>query len=82
MAAGRSKDTYLAARYRCIASRRGSLKAVVAIERTVLTTIWQMANTGALYDDPGPDFYIRLRPGRAKQRAVKQLTNMGYRVTG
>ena len=81
MAASRSTDTYLAARYRRIASRRGPLKAVVAIERTMLTTIWHMANTGALYDDPGPDFYIRLRPDRAKQRAIKQLTSMGYRVT-
>jgi transposase len=81
MAASRSRDTYLAARYRRIASRRGPPKAVVAIERTMLTTIWFMANTGALYDDPGPDFYIRLRPDRAKQRAIKQLTSMGYRVT-
>jgi transposase len=81
MAASRSKDTYLAARYRRIASRRGPLKAVVAIERTMLTTIWHMAKTGALYVDPGPDFYTRLRPDRAKQRAIKQLTSMGYRVT-
>jgi transposase len=81
MAASRSKDTYLSARYRRIASRRGPLKAVVAIERTMLTTIWHMANTGALYDDPGGDFYTRMRPDRAKQRAIKQLTSMGYRVT-
>ncbi len=81
MAASRSRDTYLTARYRRIASRRGPLKAVVAIERTMLTTIWHMAATGALYDDPGGDFYTRLRPDRAKQRAIKQLTSMGYRVT-
>jgi transposase len=81
MAASRSRDTYLAARYRRIASRRGPLKALVAIERTMLTTIWFMANTGAFYDDPGPDFYTRLRPDRAKRRAIKQLTSMGYRVT-
>jgi len=81
MAAPRSKDTYLAGRYRRIASRRGTLKAVVAIERTMVLTIWHMANTDALYDDPGLDVYTRLRPDRAKQRAVKQLTSMGYRVT-
>jgi transposase len=62
MAASRSKDTYLSARYRRILSRRGPLKAVVAIERTMLTTIWHMAKTGALYDDPGGDFYTRLGP--------------------
>jgi len=81
MAASRSHDTYLSARYRRIASRHGPLKAVVALEHAMLIAIWHMANTGALYDDPGADFYTRLRPERAKQRAIKQLTTMGYRVT-
>jgi transposase len=81
MAATHSKHTYLAAKYRRIASRRGPMKAIVAVEHAMLIAIWHMANTGVLYDDPGPDFYTRLRPERAKQRAIKQLTSMGYRVT-
>jgi transposase len=81
MAASRSHDTYLSARYRRIASRRGPLKAVVALEHTMLIAVWHMARDGTLYDDPGGDFYTRLRPERAKQRAIKQLTTMGYRVT-
>ena len=81
MAASRSHDTYLSARYRRIASRRGPLKAVVALEHAMLIAIWHMARDGTLYDDPGADFYTRLRPERAKQRAIKQLTTMGYRVT-
>ena len=48
---------------------------------TILTTIWHIAQTGELYDDPGPDFYTRLRPERARQHAIRELTNMGYRVT-
>jgi len=47
----------------------------------MLIAIWHMARDGTLYDDPGADFYTRLRPERAKQRAIKQLTTMGYRVT-
>jgi len=81
MAASRSHDTYLSARYRRIASRRGPLKAVVALEHAMLIAVWHMARDGTLYDDPGADFYTRLRPERAKQRAIKQLTTMGYRVT-
>jgi transposase len=81
MAASRSHDTYLSARYLRIASRRGPLKAVVALEHAMLIAIWHMARDGTLYDDPGADFYTRLRPERAKQRAIKQLTTMGYRVT-
>ena len=81
MAAGRSKGTYLGVRYRRLAARRGKSKAIVAIEHTILTTIWHIAQTGELYDDPGPDFYTRLRPERTRQRAIRELTNMGYRVT-
>ncbi len=40
-----------------------------------------MGTTGTLYDDPGADYYTRLRPDRARQRAIHQLEVMGYRVT-
>lgn len=78
LSASQSKGTYLAARYRRIASRRAPIKAVVAIEHTMLTTIWHMAQTGALYDDPGGDFYTRRHPEKAKSRAIEQLPAMGY----
>ena len=81
MSAGRSKGTYLAARYRRIASRRAPVKAVVAIEHTMLVAIWRMAQTGALYDNPGPDHYTRLHPEKVKRRAIEQLRAMGYQVT-
>jgi transposase len=74
-------NTYLAAKYRRIAARRGPMKALVAVEHATLVAIWHMTATGALYDDPGPDFYTRLHPDRAKHRAVEQLRAMGYNVT-
>lgn len=80
MSAARTKDTYLAVKYRRIASRRGPMKALVAVEYAMLVAIWNMATTGALYDDPGPDFYTRLHPDRAKRRALDQLRTMGYHV--
>ena len=81
MSAARSKDTYLGAKYRRIASRRGPIKAIVALEHAMLIAIWNMARTGTLYDDPGSDFYTRLHPERAKVRAIEQLRRMGYSVT-
>lgn len=81
MSAARTKDTYLAAKYHRIASRRGPMKALVAVEHAMLTAIYNMAATGAVYDDPGPDFYTRLYPDRAKRRALDQLRTMGYHVT-
>jgi hypothetical protein len=53
----------------------------VAVERAILTTIWSMAHTGALYDDPGPDYYTRRDPDRFKRHALRQLERLGYDVT-
>ena len=74
-------DTYLGARYRRIAGRRGPQKANVAIQHKMLITIWHMGTTGSLYDDPGADYFTRAHPERTKNRAIHQLEAMGYRVT-
>ncbi len=81
MSIARAPGTYLNAKYRRIASRRGPQKANVAIQHTLLVIIWNMGVTGALYDEPGSDYYTRLRPEAAKRRAIHQLEGMGYRVT-
>jgi transposase len=81
MACAQNPSTYLGARYRRIASRRGPQKANVAIQRKMLTTIWHMGRDGTFYDDPGAEFFTRLHPERAKNRAVHQLQAMGYQVT-
>lgn len=81
MSIARTPGAYFNAKYRRIAARRGPQKANVAIQHALLVAIWHMGTTGTLYDDPGADYYTRLRPERARQRAVHQLEAMGYRVT-
>jgi len=81
MSCAQNPRTYYGARYRRIASRRGPQKANVAIQHSMLIAIWQMGNTGTLYDDPGADYFTSLHPERAKNRAIHQLEAMGYRVT-
>ena len=81
IARSKSRTTYLGARYRRIAARRGSSRALVAVEHKILTAIWHMAQTGELYEDPGADFYATLHPGRAKNRAIHELQALGYTVT-
>ena len=81
MSTARSHDTYLAAKYRRIASRRGPIKAIVAVEHAMLIAIWHMLTNGEFYNDPGGDFYTRLHPDKTKQRALNQLRQMGYTVT-
>ena len=81
LSAARSKDTYFAAKFRRITSRRGPMKALVALEHAMLIAIWNMVTTGSYFTDPGGDFYSRLDPDKAKNRAIDQLKRMGYAVT-
>lgn len=81
LSASRSNNTFLAARYRRLAARRGPIRAIVAIEHSILTAIWHMLRNGEAYNDPGPDYYSRHDPQRATNRAVRQLESLGYEVT-
>ncbi len=74
-------DTYFSARYRRLAIRRGKKRAIVAIERALLTAIWHMLTNGDFYQDPGPDYYLKHNPARRANRAIKELTSLGYHVT-
>ena len=58
---GTSKtNTFLAARYRRIARRRGQPRAVVAVGRSVLVIIWHLLkDPDARYQDLGVDHYKR-----------------------
>lgn len=77
----RQKNSYLAAKYRRIAARRGGIKAIVAIEHSILIAVWNMGITGEAFADLGPDYYARLHPDRTKTHAIHQLRNLGYDVT-
>lgn len=81
MSASRSKSTYLAVRYRKIATRRGPIRAVVAIEHTILTAVWHMLRNGEVYADLGPDYLAFRNPDRTRNAALRQLENLGYDVT-
>lgn len=81
LSASRSNNTYLAAKYRRIAARRGRMKAIVALEHSTLNAAWHMLATGEFYDDPGADHFTRLDPIRSRNNAIKKLNSLGYAVT-
>jgi transposase len=70
-AAGKT-DTFLGERYRRLARRRGKLKALVAIARTLLVIVWHLlADRATRYRDLGMDYYIsRLDTGRRARSHV------------
>jgi transposase len=81
MSAERSRDTYFAALYRRITSRRGPSKALSALGHAMLIAIWNMLAAESYFTDPGGDYFTRLDPNKAKNRAIAQLERMGYAVT-
>ena len=82
VSASRTKDTYLAARYRRITARRGKKRALVALQHSILISVWHMFTRDAEYADLGGRYFIE-RTGRARQtrRLVSQLNQLGYHVT-
>ena len=81
MCIARRPDSFLAAKYRRLARTRGKPKALVALERALLTVIWTMLTTGAFYEERGPDWHARQHPQRLKNQALRQLNALGYNVT-
>jgi len=82
MAAARSKNTYLGAQYARLVRRLGSKpKALVALEHSILTSVWHMLTTGADYQDLGADHFLRRDPERERRRAITALNKLGYTVT-
>jgi transposase len=82
VAIGRT-DTFLGERYRRIARRRGTNRAIVAVGRSVLVVVWHLlSDPDAHFQDLGSDFYQRSR-GTERQKAghIRQLQALGYRVT-
>ncbi len=82
VAAGRT-NTFLGERYRRIARRRGSKRAIVAVGRSILIIVWHLlSDPDARFHDLGPGFYdTRIDAERSKRNHVRQLEALGYKVT-
>lgn len=78
-----TNDSFLAARYKRLARRRGPNKAAVAVARSILTIFWHLAADPTMrYQDLGVDYYERRRdPEREAHRLVAKLAKLGYTAT-
>ncbi len=76
-------NTFLGERYRRIARRRGTKKAIVAVGRSILIIVWHLlADPDARFHDLGAGFYdTRIDADRRKRNHVRQLEALGYTVT-
>ena len=79
-AASRTKNTYLSAMYRRLASRRGKKRAIVAVAHAILTAIYHMLRRSMTYQDLGPNHFDQLDPQRLTRYLVRRLEKLGHKV--
>lgn len=80
MAASKTRNTYLKARFWKIAGRAGKKRAAIAVAHSILKSIYEMLKTGAVYKDLGEDYLDRFLKRRSEQRLVLRLRSLGYEV--
>ena len=80
--AARTKDTYLAAQFSRLASRRGHNRAAVAVAHSMLVPAYWMLLRDQEYNDLGPDWLDREQNSQAHtRRLVAQLERLGHSIT-
>ena len=82
-AAAAKTNTFLGERYRRLVKRRGKLKALVAVARSILVIVWHLlTDPTARFCDLGPDFHARrVNTDRKIRSLVHQLEVLGHTVT-
>jgi transposase len=82
-AAAAKTDTFLGERYRRIVKRRGKLKALVAVARSILVIIWHLlADPAATFRELGAAYYAsRTDKDKKTRNHVRQLEALGFTVT-
>ena len=82
-AAAAKTDTFLGERYRRLVKRRGKLKALVAVARSILVIVWHLlSDPTARFHDLGADFYTtHVDKDRRTRHLVHQLRALGHQVT-
>jgi len=79
-AAAHTKSTYLAARYRRLAARRGAKRAIIAMAHNILLIAYYLLRTDRPYQDLGADYFDRINAEGLKRYLVKRLERMGHQV--
>jgi transposase len=82
-AAAAKTDTFLGERYRRLVKRRGKLKALVAVARSITVAIWHLlADPTNRFHDLGPDYHTtRINTDRKIRNLIQQLQALGHTVT-
>ncbi len=80
-AAARTKETAFSDRYRNIAGRRGTKRALVAVGHQILIEVYHVLKTGDRYQDAGAEAVTERRLKNRGQRMVRELNRCRYDVS-
>jgi transposase len=76
----RTKNTYANALYHRLVGRRGKKRAIVAVARSLLVSLYHMLSRHELYQDLGADHFDNRRKDVKVDRLTRQLVKLGFTV--
>ena len=79
-AAARKKGSYLQAQFLRLKSRRGPMKAIVAVAASMLTAAFYILKRGVAYNDLGNAHFENRDRKKVTLRLIKRLTDLGLHV--
>jgi transposase len=79
-AAVRTKGSYYRDKYNRLRSRRGPVRALMAIAHKLLIAAFHMLTTGETFRDLGESYLDQVTRKRSTTRLVQRLSNLGYDV--
>ena len=77
----RVKDSYLTAKYKRLAFRRGTKRARMAIAHQLLVIIYHLLTRKEDYKELGFQHFEKEKEEQKKKQAVKELEKLGFQVT-
>lgn len=80
-AAGRTRDTALAAIYRRMIIRAGRKHAAFVTGRHILNIAYHLLTQHDTYRELGPSYFEQRRAEQLKRRCLDQLRNLGFQAT-
>jgi transposase len=79
-AASRKRGSYLRAQFLRLKTRRGPMKAIVAVAASMLTAAYHMLRTGQPYRDLGDAYFDTRDRNRITRRLIRRLHDLGLDV--
>ena len=79
-AAARTKNTYLSAQFRHLASKRGKHRAIMAVAHTILLIGYYLQMNCCDYRELGGDYFDRLHSDGLKRYLIRRLESLGHKV--